>query len=212
MGHSPYTQDNSLTTKSAPGPSRSTLSSSPPPHRLLRQHHFPHRHLLIRQTWHNHLRLGERNPAWGVIKQTSSPNSHHAHTETLIASDYTGHMQDTHTHTHTHTHTFQSEDSRLLYSFSSHSFDYGEEQADSLSSSYPVQEWACLWCALSIPFIFSTHCSVLLSALSTEKTMLVHNAKHSLSYARYVIHTGSKSFNPKRFQNQQGRKIHLDGE
>lgn len=38
----------------SPGPSQHTAS----PPLFLRQHRFPHQHLLIRQTWHSHLRLG----------------------------------------------------------------------------------------------------------------------------------------------------------
>lgn len=109
------------------------------------------------------------------------------HTETLIAPDYLPVTCSPHTH------TFLTADSRLLHSFSLHSFDYRVEQADSLSSSYPVQEWARLWCALSIPFISSAHCSVPLSALSTEKTMLVHNTQQRSISLRKVC-------NPRRFK------------
>lgn len=59
-----------------------------------------------------------------------------------------------------------------------------------MSSSYPVQDCTRLCCALGIPFISSSHCQ--LSALSTEKTMLVHSTQQSISCARYVIDAGSK--------------------
>lgn len=58
---------------------------------------FLHQHLLIRQTWHIHLRIGERNPIqlvfWGMIKHTSSPDSPHSHADSLQLSP--GHMQST---------------------------------------------------------------------------------------------------------------------
>lgn len=92
----------------------------PSPPRLLQQHHSPHQHLLIRQTRHSHLRLGERNPACilgsdKANQQPQLPSCTHTQTHDSLRLS-AGHMQSTH--------TFHSGDRRLQLL---HSFDYRVE-------------------------------------------------------------------------------------